>query len=148
MDTIAPREASDLPALYHHCAKVFQALKDNAKVHQEDDGEGGVVNILVWEGFLTKMFGDLDLSVPYYTKCTQALKNMGCIRQLRRGGGNSPSQWEIIQSPTPALFDAEVPRKRRRNRTEALEDMVKDLQVKLIAQNQRLDQITGGQKSA
>lgn len=65
----------------------------------------GTTEIIVYEGKLTELITQkLYLSVPYYTSITRALKSMGCIRQLRRGGGSSPSQWELIREPTPELW--------------------------------------------
>jgi hypothetical protein len=55
---------------------------------------------------LTKLVcEDLGLAVPYYTAVTRKLKDMGCIRQLKRGGGSSPSQWELIREPTADLWN-------------------------------------------
>jgi hypothetical protein len=62
--------------------------------------------MVVYEGMLTKLVTeDLGLPVPYYTKVRQFLMAMGCIRQLRRGGGSAPSQWELIREPTIDLWD-------------------------------------------
>lgn len=75
----------------------------------DEDAEG---TMIVWEGFLTRFVTEeLHLSVPYYSSVTQALKRMGCIRQLRRGGGSSPSQWELITEPTEDLFNNALPKK-------------------------------------
>lgn len=68
--------------------------------------------MIVWEGFLTRFITEeLHLSVPYYTSVTQALKRMGCVRQLRRGGGSSPSLWELLTEPTEGLFNNSLPKK-------------------------------------
>ena len=69
---------------------------------EESDEEQTMV---VWEGHLTKLItSQLNYSTPFYTSITQGLKRMGCIRQLRRGGGNSESQWEIICEPSEEAF--------------------------------------------
>jgi hypothetical protein len=61
--------------------------------------------IMVWEGMFTQLItSKLNLSVPYYSKIRGALINMGCVRQLRRGGGGSPSQYELVYEPTLEAF--------------------------------------------
>jgi hypothetical protein len=68
--------------------------------------------MIVWEGFLTRFITEeMHLSIPYYSSVTLALKRMGCIRQLRRGGGSSPSQWELIREPTEERFNDTEPKK-------------------------------------
>jgi hypothetical protein len=97
--------------------------------------------IIVWEGMLTKFVtADMNLSVPYYTFMTRAMKKMGCIRQLRRGGGTSPSQWQLVREPTEADFtkyssetlDANhiTPRKRQ-SMQEELRDQIANLNNRL-----------------
>lgn len=103
---------SDAPeALFQHCQKVYEAMLGDAKIMLwEDDHSGG--EFVVWEGMLTTLItGQLHLSVPYYTSITRALKRMGCIRQIKRGGGTAPSQWELIREPTIELFDESKPLK-------------------------------------
>jgi len=106
-----------LPILFDHCKAVYRAMFDRAEKRYADEplNAGGPAEIaalgndnqdamLVYEGHLTRLFTELRLSVPYYSSVTKELKRMGCIRQLRRGGGNSPSQWELIQEPTEELY--------------------------------------------
>lgn len=89
-------------AVFRHAVTVYEEMEAQAKGVTSEGLE-----MLVYEGKLVELVTDTcKLSVPYYTKVTQALKGMGCCRQLRRGGGNSPSQWELIQSPTHELFEA------------------------------------------
>lgn len=93
------------PALFHHCVQTYEAMFKKATRQQFDSGSYGVV----YEGALTQLVTqELNLSVPYYTHVTRALKQMNCIRQLRRGGGSSPSQWELITAPTEEVFRKEV----------------------------------------
>ena len=82
--------------------RVYAAMlgEANAVVGESDN------KMVVYEGFLTSLItGKLNLSVPYYTSVMKALKRMGCVRQLRRGGGNSASQWELITEPTIEAFE-------------------------------------------
>ena len=89
-------------AVFRHAVTVYMEMAAQGTVIQAEDS-----NMLVYEGKLVELVVDTcGLSVPYYTKVTQALKGMGCARQLRRGGGSSPSQWELIREPTPELWQA------------------------------------------
>lgn len=124
------QEEQVMPALYHHAVRVYAAMSEKATmVHA--DGDSSTV-MLVFEGFLTHLFEQLNLSVPYYTTVRQALLRMGCIRQLKRGGGNSPSQWELICEPTREAFGETGARKPRRTRVDVLEHQVLDLQRELL----------------
>ena len=99
--------SEDAPsALYLHSIKVYEEMYKNAKRVQAD----GHTTMVMYEGMFTKLVTEtLGLPVPYYTKIRASLMAMGCIRPLRRGGGTSPSQWELITSPTPELWaDLEV----------------------------------------
>jgi hypothetical protein len=109
------------PALFDHCCKTYNAMFREARpiehtVPVSDDGPmDGVdvktVSVMVYEGFLTQLItGKLTLSVPYYTKITQKLIQMGCIRQMKRGGGTAPSQWELVYEPTVEAFMRATPR--------------------------------------
>jgi hypothetical protein len=67
----------------------------------------GETTMVVYEGMFTKLvIEDLGLPTPYYTSVRRKLLDMGCIRQLRRGGGTAPSQWELLREPTADLWDA------------------------------------------
>lgn len=96
-----------------------------------DDSSPNVM--VVWEGFLTRFITEeMHLSVPYYSSVTLALKRMGCIRQLRRGGGSSPSQWELITEPTTDLFDNALPSKLVPvSKTSQLQEQVDTLETRL-----------------
>lgn len=97
-------------ALYEHCYTVYTAMKERAQyepIGPEDTSQG-----LVYEGYLTKLIAELGLSVPYYTATTRALKQMGCITQLRRGGSSSPSRWLLSGPPTVESFEVHAEPKR------------------------------------
>lgn len=88
-------------AVFRHCKAVYEAmLAESRTVQAEEDDD---VTMVVYEGNLTTLITDkhegLGLATPYYTKTTQALKGLNCIRQLRRGGGTSPSLWELVTEP-------------------------------------------------
>lgn len=108
-------KSSAPPALFDHCVRAYKAMLADSKAVfelKEDPPEaeyntGG--HVIVYEGFLTQLITvQLSLSVPYYTSVRKALINMGCIRQLRRGGGSSASQWEMIREPTLEAFMSQV----------------------------------------
>jgi len=76
------------------------------------DADAEPSHIIVYEGFLTQLVtGQLNLSVPYYTSVRTSLIRMGCIKQLRRGGGTAPSQWEMCYEPTLDAFMHAQPKK-------------------------------------
>lgn len=88
-------------AVFRHSETVYNEMAAQASVIEAED-----VAMLVYEGKLVELVTETcKLSVPYYTKVTQALRGMGCARQLRRGGGNSPSQWELIEAPTIEKYE-------------------------------------------
>lgn len=99
-EPVVPDLESAPPALFDHACKVYRTmLSESTKVEREGQ------ELIVYEGFLTKLVTEkLALSVPYYTSLREALMRMGCIRQLKRGGGTAPSQWELIYEPTLDAF--------------------------------------------
>jgi|1185.fasta_scaffold65760_3 hypothetical protein len=95
--TVTEDEAP-LPAIFGHACTVYKEMESEAELTTEENPQ------LIWEGHLTKLVARLHLSVPYYTSVTRELKRMGCIKQLRRGGGNASSQWLLVTEPTEELF--------------------------------------------
>jgi hypothetical protein len=117
------------PALYEHCCAVYRLME--GKASRRDD-------MVVYEGFLTRdiMEPPLHLSVPYYTSIRRELTRMGCIRQLRRGGGSAPSQWELLRAPTVDLYREQEPlRKPGQRRMDVLEQQVRDMRQQLTEQH-------------
>jgi hypothetical protein len=95
------------PSLFLHCSAVFELMKKRA---EPTTIEG--THALVYRGFLTHLITqDLELATPYYTHVMHRLKKMGCVRQLQRGGGPSPSTWELIEEPTLEAYEAAEERK-------------------------------------
>lgn len=102
------------PALFEHCVNTYNAMMEEAHAVTTDDLNGKIDEVIVYEGFLTQLItGKLNLSVPYYTSIRKALIEMGCIRQLRRGGSTTQSQWELIYEPTLEMFLKKQPVKQR-----------------------------------
>ena len=98
------KDQGPVPALFEQCLTLYEAMADLATmttIRPDSDEEG-----LVYEGFLTRLItDDLHYSNPYYTKLTQRLKAMDCIRQLKRGGSTAKSKWLLVQSPTFEHFN-------------------------------------------
>ena len=125
-------------ALWDHAFSVYAAMKENAqtevlRVGMDDEG-------LVYEGFLTRLVtGELGLSVPYYSKVTRVLKDMGCIQQLRRGGATTPSRWLLLADPDYEVFQRVVdrpsasPQKPNDQRINDLNHRINDLEDKVEA---------------
>ena len=116
----SPETESAPPALFEHCVNTYHEMLRQAKAvvtvsagdPHDDEDDDRASQIIVYEGFLTQLVtSKLNLSVPYYTSVRKALMEMGCIRQLKRGGGTSPSQWELIYEPTLEAFMAATPKK-------------------------------------
>lgn len=116
------------PALFQHCVNVYNAMLGESR-SVGSEVESGDNQVIVYEGFLTQLVtGELRLSVPYYTSVRKALMAMGCIRQLRRGGSTTPSQWEMIYEPTVEAFyrqkESKIP---KQTREAQLEEMIDSL---------------------
>lgn len=116
-------------ALYQHCETTYKGMLQQAegKLMFDEDAQEERVYV-IWEGMLTQFItGQLNLSVPYYTYITRALKRMGCIRQIKRGGGTAPSMWELIKEPTYDLYMTTIaPKRPPQDRYAALEQRLND----------------------
>lgn len=125
-----------LPQLFHHCVNVYAEMAKHSSARKLSDDEAAEAQseyLIVYEGFLVKLITDtLHLSVPFFTSVTRELKRMGCVRQLRRGGGSSPSQWELITEPTEDLWREKVARRvAPRDRISMLEQQVRHLNTRV-----------------
>jgi hypothetical protein len=150
-----------MPALFGHCERVYLAMLNEAKALNntgenlnDEDYDAEPTTIVVYTGKLTKLVAECNLSAPYYSSVTQALRQMGCIRQLSRGGGSADSQWQLIQEPTKGLFQTmkdagTVPqRKARATKTEGIQSQVNNLNGRVNTLEAELQQLknalTGG----
>lgn len=126
------------PALFHHAKAVYERMLMQSRLvrvdkETDDDEPSEEGDMVVYEGALTALVTQqLHLSIPYYTHVTRALKAMGCIKQLRRGGGQGLSQWQLLQEPTEELFqqinpETNVAMRRRASRNEVIEQRLKDI---------------------
>lgn len=87
-----------VPALYNYCAEVYREMDKEATPSTDNP------KYKIYEGSLTKLVASLNLSNPYYSNITKALKAMDCIRMQQRGGGGHGSIWLLVQPPTPTLW--------------------------------------------
>lgn len=89
---IEEETASDAPkpAMLVHCETVYAKMLERSTPVTEG---------ILYEGMLTHLFEEVGLSTPYYTHVMTKLKAMDCVRQIRRGGGNTPSRWLLLQEP-------------------------------------------------
>lgn len=126
------------PALFEHCCRVYEAMRQEAA----PQGERGV---MVYEGFLTRLITvKLNLSVPYYTTIRKQLIRMGCIRQLKRGGGTAASQWELIYEPTEeAFFRAVDVKPKPETKVDLLSKQVNDLSNDVSELQIQMEQVIG-----
>ncbi len=121
-----------VPALFEQCLELYEAMADRASMQQIDHREE--TEGLVYEGFLTRLIrDDLRYSAPYYTKLTQRLKAMDCIRQLTRGGSTRKSRWLMLQSPTLEHFKDVTTKKTTRpsGRMDSIEQQLRALSDRL-----------------
>jgi hypothetical protein len=95
-----PPAVGTVPALFQHCCAVYERMKEKADVIEEGEHEG----LYIYTGRLTQEFIDLELGQPYYTSVMKRLKQMHCVEQLQRGGGQSPSKWLLLSRPTLDVY--------------------------------------------
>lgn len=100
-DTEAPETNS---ALLNHCITVYDAMYEKSEEYIEEDyPEGEAPRIYV--GMLTKLFVRLDYGISNYSRIVNALRDMGCIEQIRRGAGKTPGMWLLWRRPDESLFE-------------------------------------------
>jgi hypothetical protein len=115
-----------VPALFEHAVKVYAAMAEEATKDPE------INNLLVYDGHLTVLFKKLLLSVPYYTAIKNQLVAMGCIEQVRRGGGGGTSRWVLWKAPELTLWKNTSPvRARQGNKQTMQTQQIKDLAQRL-----------------
>lgn len=157
--TAVPAEKWVPPADFYHCQKVYELMLARSyvvRINKTEDPERHTEqgDMVVYEGSLTALITeDLHLSTPYYTKLLRLLKGMGCVRQLRRGGGTSPSQWEMQTEPTEELFQFCIENNSRLasskpSRYEALEQQVRDMNERVLKIEAILSQFIQGATEA
>lgn len=113
------------PVMFDHCLAVYEKMASQAERNELDE--------LLYTGFLTRLFHSLNLPSPYYTAIKDNLVAMGCVRHVRRGGGNAKSVWELLTPPTPELYHNIVTlNKPKTSRLHQLEQQVRDLHKRVV----------------
>jgi len=117
------------PALFDHAVRVYEEmLKQSRKELPPGEELEPVSEVDVYTGHLTRLFADLNIANPYYTKIMNTLVELGCVEQLRRGGGKAQSKWVLCKAPVEDIFKDFVERKRQpQTRLHQLEQRIKDL---------------------
>ena len=129
---MAEDKEGPVPALFEQCLILYEAMTDKATmapIRPDSDEEG-----LVYEGFLTRLITDeLHYSNPYYTKLTQRLKAMDCIRQIKRGGSTAMSRWLLVQRPTFEHFSVIASKKTTKPSgwRDSVDQQIRDLNERL-----------------
>ena len=132
--------------MFDHCVRVYRAMLERAQKIRVGDGTDEV-DIMVYEGRTTHLFAELRLSTPYYTRVLGDLKEMRCVDQLRRGGGNTPSQWQLISEPTEAAFHSLKESRRPTSKAAMALQQARDLDGRLAVVEQALG-IRGAEEEA
>ena len=119
-----------VPALYDWSLKVWTEMQTRATMEVLEEGEDPK---MIYEGHLTNLFRDLQVPNPYYTTVRKKLMQLGCLVQLRRGGGSALSKWELVKKPSEEAFkDAGELNRVPRGKVGILEQQVRD--IKKMAQ--------------
>jgi len=128
-----------VPALYEHACRVYKAMEEQA-TWSTLEGVDSDRQFLLYEGHLTNLFRKLLLSVPYYTKIRNMLIALGCIEQVRRGGGNGTSKWVLWHAPALDAWKEVEARKPARGNTKTVqEQQIKDLNTRVAVLEQRME---------
>jgi hypothetical protein len=117
--------------LFEQCRAVYAAMYADSQVKtvKISSNEGP---LRVYVGFTTYLFEGIGLTISNYTPVMRRLQGMGCVKQLVRGGRGIPSEWVLIEEPTPRSFTRSGQRwLRDRDRIEELEQRVDDLEAML-----------------
>lgn len=124
-----------MKALYDHCVLIFEEMFKEAVPEEAVEGNDGPeeTGYMLWTGHLTQLFARLGMSTPYYTTVMQALKKMGCVEQIKRGGGNAMSKWRLVRKPEEEYFHAAEKLKKPTSGTvKGIEQQVRDLNNRVL----------------
>ena len=128
------RDEEGTPKLLNHCKLVYD------RMYEQSEWDSGYTYI-VWEGHLTHVLEELGLGIPRYTRVVTALKEMGCIEQLRRGNSGAESIWHLYHEPDNVRFNALTAKNKTRSpRARATDQRWRDLERRVAAIETRLEQ--------
>lgn len=124
-----------MASIREYAATVFDAIKADAN----QDG--------LWTGNLTAVIGE-NAPIAHYSRIRDVLKRSGAMEQVQRGGGPSPSIWQIMdrdidlatatlrgKAPSPGVDG----KSKTEQRLEALEGSIGDLDVRAAIADLALD---------
>lgn len=115
------------PVMFDHCVKVYEKMLETATPQNYEEE-----TLMVYEGFLTRLIADLGMSTPYFSAIRAGLVRMGCMVQIRRGGGGTPSQWLLRHAPSKEQFSNAADMSRTRQKQSRLD--VVEANQRLISQ--------------
>jgi len=122
------------PAQFEWAAKVYEAMRERATQMEVDGTERQV-----YEGHLTQLYRDIGAPNPYYTSVQRALVDMGCVEQLRRGGGSAMSKWLLVKEPDAGDFEEKVLSRRPKGKVAMLEQQIRALTKRIGELEQRVE---------
>lgn len=82
--------------LMSKCKALYEAMEANT----QESPEG-----IFWIGALTTLLKNVSGpgASSNYSQVVGALTDMGCIEQIRKGGGKAPSAWRLLHPPDSSL---------------------------------------------
>jgi hypothetical protein len=97
----------------------------------------------VWTGNLTALFKNLGLHIPAYTEVRKLLINAGAIRQQKRGGGGSPSQWIIDKTSleTDELWYGQGELNKDKDKPEPIQQRYNDMNHRLNVLERKVEEL-------
>jgi hypothetical protein len=87
-------------AVLEHAVSIYDRMHQESR--QTEKGR-------VWEGHLTRLCDELNIARGYYSYVRQCLLDMGCIEQIKRGGGAGMSKWRLIKRPDEETYAGKEP---------------------------------------
>lgn len=87
---------------------------------------------VLWVGALTAMVKEVSPTANY-GQIAGALQDMGCIEQLRKGGGRSKSVWRLHHPPTVEIADmiSKTRNNPRSTKQQAIEKQINALNTRI-----------------
>jgi hypothetical protein len=132
-------DAINTSKLYFRCERLWNAMYEAAHPERDPDYFGDADPRMVFTGHVTPLAVSVGENPPYVGQLTRRLRMMGVVRQLARGGGKGIGRWEMVEKPTPELFEStrEVVVHTQKARWQLqMEQRVKDL-------SERVDRLEG-----
>lgn len=111
-------------ALFRQLEAVYGWMSDRAKKTPE--------GIKVFFGKTTRALDDQEIPRGQYSPIFNTLKELGCLRQIKRGGGvNAISEWEVVAPPRlSAYYKFKTSSPTHTTRLGSIENEIRALQVK------------------